>query len=102
MDKDPTETHRIQVQNTVEDMYQKVQNGEIDITVKDYLTDTTCRCSELYLLAKLHKFKYPLPARPVISSNGCPTEKISQFVDHFLNPTTFTNKSYVRDTTHFL
>ena len=65
LDHDITETHRVQVQNFIEDMF---QNGEIDITVKEYLTDTTCRCSELYLLAKLHKFKFPLPARPVIFS----------------------------------
>ena len=30
------------------------------------------------------------------------TEKISQFVDHFLNPTVSNLKSYVKDTTHFL
>jgi hypothetical protein len=33
-----------------------------------------------------------------VSANGCPTEKISKFVDHFLKPTI---KSYVKDTTHF-
>jgi hypothetical protein len=34
--------------------------------------------------------------------NGSPTEKISQFVDHFVNPSIQKIKSYVKDTTHFL
>jgi hypothetical protein len=38
----------------------------------------------------------------VVSGNGGPTEKISKFVDHFLNPTVREIKSYVKDTTHFL
>ena len=37
-----------------------------------------------------------------MSGNGCPTDKISKFVDHFLNPTTFKIRSHVKDTTHFL
>ena len=73
-----------------------------DLVCFFYLSDTTCRTSELYLLPKIHKNKNPPPGRPIISANGSPTEKISQFVDHFLNPTTFNLPSYVRDTTHFL
>jgi hypothetical protein len=99
LDHNPTEKHRVEVQNMVEDMY---QNGEIDETVKNYLTDITCRTSELYLLPKIHKGVTPPPGRPIISANGCPTEKISQFVDHFLNPTTTSLKSYIKDTTDFL
>ncbi len=37
-----------------------------------------------------------------MSANGSPTEKISEFVDHFLNPTTFHLPAYMRDTTDFL
>jgi hypothetical protein len=99
LDNNPTEKHRLEVQNAVEDMF---QNGEIDDSVKKYLTDTTCRTSELYLLPKIHKGVTPPPGRPIISANGCPTEKISQFVDHFLNPTTTSLKSYIKDTTDFL
>jgi hypothetical protein len=78
------------------------QDGEIDDSVKNYLTDTTCRTSELYLLPKIHKGVTPPPGRPIISANGSPTEKNSQFVDHFLTPTTTSLRSYVKDTTHFL
>ena len=31
-----------------------------------------------------------------------PTEKISQFVDHFLNPCAQALPSYIKDSTHFL
>jgi hypothetical protein len=55
-----------------------------------------------YLLPKIHKKVSPPPGRPVVSGNGSPTEKISHFVDHFLNPTIPDIRSYVKDTTHFL
>ena len=96
---DPTDSFRIKVQNFIEDLF---QNGEIKETVKQYLTDLSCRTSELYLLPKIHKNKHPPPGRPIISANGCPTEKISQFVDHFLNPAMKNLTSFVKDTTHFL
>ena len=99
LDLNPTEATRVEIQNVVEDMY---QNGEIDESVKLYLSDTHCRTSQMYFLPKIHKNLNPPPGRPIVSANGCPTEKISQFVDHFLNPTTFTLPSYVKDTTHFL
>ena len=68
-----------------------------------YLTDDHCKTARLYLLPKIHKGKIPPPGRPIVSANGCPTEKISQLVDHFLTPPTTTYiKSYVRDTTDFI
>jgi hypothetical protein len=99
LESDPTECFRLEVRNKLEDMY---QDGEIDITVRDYLMDPVCKTSNLYFLPKIHKGINPPPGRPVVSGNGCPTEKISQFVDHFLNPTTKKIRSYVKDTTHFL
>jgi hypothetical protein len=99
LEVDPTEQYRKEIQNVVEDLY---QSGEIDDSVKLYLTDKSCKASRFYLLPKIHKGITPPPGRPVVASNGSPTEKISQFVDHFLNPTTQTIKLYVKDTTHFL
>jgi hypothetical protein len=83
----------------VEDLYQR---GEIDETVKIFLTDKSCKASRFYLLPKIHKGITPPPGRPVVASNGSPTEKISKFVDLFLNPSVQKIKSYVKDTTHFL
>ena len=83
-------------------MEEAYQNGEIHESVKKYLTDNTCKTPYLYLLPKIHKQVRPPPGRPVVSGNGGPTEKISKFVDHFLNPTVKEIKSYVKDTTHFV
>ena len=99
LDHNPTELYRVEIQNFIEDMY---QNGEIDETVKDYLTDHKCRTSLFYLLPKIHKPTRPPPGRPILSANGSPTEKISAFVDHFLNPYCPQVKSFVKDSTHFL
>jgi hypothetical protein len=99
MEEDLTEKHRIEVQKVVEDMYQE---GDIDETVKKYLTDIKSKTPNLYLLPKIHKQIKPTPGRPVVSANGCPTEKISQLVDHFLNPGCKDIRSFVKDTTHFL
>jgi hypothetical protein len=79
-----------------------LDKGEIDISVYNYLINREPRTANLYLLPKIHKGITPPPGRPICSANGSPTEKISQLVDHFLNPPTTQQKSYVKDTTHFL
>ena len=84
LDSDPTESYRVEIQNVVEDIYQE---GEIKESVKKYLTEKSCKTSRFYVLPKIHKGIRPPPGRPVVSANGCRTEKISKFVDHFLNPT---------------
>ena len=99
-DSDLTEKHRTEVQSFITKLYYE---GEIDSSVMRYLTDDHCKTARLYLLPKIHKGKIPPPGRPIVSANGCPTEKISQLVDHFLTPPTTTYiKSYVRDTTDFI
>ena len=40
--------------------------------------------------------------RPIISAIGSPTEKISEFLDHFLQPFLADTPSFVKDTGHFL
>ena len=70
--------------------------------VKEYLTDIHCKTLNFYLLPKIHKGIIPPPGRPILSANGSPTEKISQFEDHLLNPLCPKIRSYVQDSTHFL
>ena len=75
---------------------------EISKKVKDFLLDFPMRTSRFYLLPKIHKGKFPPPGRPIISGNGCPTERISQFVDFFLKEVAPKGTSFLKDTTHFL
>ena len=56
----------------------------------------------LYLLTKIHKGITLPPGRSIISAVSGHTEKISEFVDHFRNPSAQRVKSYIRGTTHFL
>jgi hypothetical protein len=99
VDSDLTEKHRGEVQSLIDKMYAE---GELDITVVNYLYDKECRTPQMYFLPKIHKGINPPPVRPICSGNGSPTEKISQLVDHFLNPVAQKVKSFVKDTTHFL
>ena len=52
------------------------------------------------MLPKIHK--KDIPGRPICSSNGHPTERISQFVDHHIRKYVSELPSYVRDTQHFI
>ena len=99
MDSDLTANHNREITSFLGQM---LDNGEIDITVFLYLVNKEPRTANMYLLPKIHKGVTPPPGRPICSANGSPTEKISQLVDHFLNPPTTKLKSYVKDTTHFL
>ena len=78
------------------------KNTEMDDYVQSYLMKDTKHTPQLYLLPKIHNGVIPPLGRPIISANGCLTEKISEFVDHFLNPTCKHLKSFLKDTTHFL
>ena len=73
----------------------------IDENTYKYLTSNpNPRAGRFYILPKIHK--QGNPGRPIISSNGHPTERISQFVDYHLKPLVQKLPSYIKDTTHFL
>ena len=75
---------------------------EMSKKVKDFLLDFPMHTSRFYLLPKIHKGKFPPPGRPIISGNGCPTERISQFVDFFMKELSPKGPSFLKDTTDFL
>ena len=53
-----------------------------------------------YTLTKIHK---PTPVgRPIISGCSGPTERISAFVDHLIQPIAQLQASYLKDTTDFI
>ena len=65
-----------------------------------YLTPTEPWMARFYHLPKIHKTGNP--GRPIVSSCGPPTERISEYVDHHLRPLVVQIPSYLRDTTDFL
>jgi len=75
---------------------------EISEKCREYLIEYEPRTARFYTLPKIHKNKFPPPGRPIISGNGCPTERISQFVDHFIKDISPKGRSYVKSTTDFV
>ena len=64
------------------------------------LTPNPPRIPVFYTLTKIHK---PTPVgRPIISGCDGPTERISAFVDHLLQPIAKVQPSYLKDTTDFI
>lgn len=52
----------------------------------------------LHILSKVHKPGALAPGRPIISGINSPTEKMSEFIDHFLQPYVINLPSYLQDT----
>ena len=77
-------------------------NKEIDKKCLAYLLPSNPRPGRFYLLPKIHKGVLPPPGRPIVSAIGSPTEKISKFLDFFLQPSLSSIPYYVKDTGHFL
>lgn len=70
--------------------------NEIDENCYSYLAPSHAKPGRFYLLPKIHKGKLPPPGGPIISVIGSPSEKISEFVDFFLQPQLPDMPSYVR------
>ena len=98
VDKDPTQKFK----EVDEQLDQMVENGDITNKVKKILQTNKPKTPNIYFLPKVHKQTLPPPGRPIVSANSCLTEKISAFVDHFLNPLVKESKSYIKDTTDFI
>ena len=78
------------------------EHGQLKKGLNCKLKTTTPKTPQLYLLSKIHKNKRPPPGRPIVSANGCPTEKISVLVDIYLRPYLKHVTSYLRDTMDLL
>ena len=73
----------------------------IDYETLKYLSCTSePKAGRFYILPKV--YKRGNPGRPIISCNGHPTERISEFVDYHLKPLVQTLPSFIKDTEHFL
>ena len=96
---DLTKTHNEHIDQLIISLLEK---EEITEKCADYLHIDKPRTPQLYLLPKIHKNKFPVPGRPIVSANNSPTERISQLADFFLQPLVVGTKSYVKDTTDFI
>ena len=97
LDGDITDTIQQRVTVYIERMF---NDGYIDEKTKKYLVQTNVKPGRFYILPKIHKTGNP--GRPIVSSNSHPTERISQFVDYYINPLVSTLDSHIKDTTGFL
>ena len=79
-----------------------IQRGQISQNANKYLTTDIDRTQQFYLLPKFNKDINNTPGRPIVSGSGGPTEKISQFVDHFIGPLVPLSESNIRDSTHMI
>ena len=95
----PTDLNNLKINIFINSLTNK---GEIHKSLECKLLTTEARTPELYLLPKIHKNKTPVPGRPIVSANGCPTGKISALVDIFLRPHLPKTRSYLKDTTDFI
>jgi hypothetical protein len=104
-----------------------IENKINELKANGYVNKATYRCwmditypriGRLYLLPKLRTLDQTMfdlikeqdhcnkeiicPARHIISQCGSATERISQYVDHFLIPTVKTQSTYFRDNSNFI
>ena len=93
----PTSEHAALVDNAIDNLKHR---GALDEKTAKKLKTDNPKTPRLYFLPKIHKPNNP--GRPVVSSIGCHTEKISHYVDHHLQPLNKALPSYVQDTTDFL
>ena len=79
-----------------------LSEGHIDKMTAKWLslTPDPPRIPVFYRLTKIHKLT--LVGRPILSGCSGPTEKISAFVDHLIQPIVQQQASYLKDTTDFI
>ncbi len=94
-----TSLFNTKIHTLIDEIYNK---GSISIQVANYLKIVKPRTPLFYTLPKIHKNIRPPPGRPILSANDSPTERISAFVDHFLQMYVPLMDSYLKDTTHHI
>ena len=95
---DPTQQIHGEIQSFLEGIHEQ---GYIDTITRNYFKlDNPPRTQLIYFLKKLHK--NPIAVRPIVSGIGGPTEKISSFLDHYLQPVVCKTPSYLKNTKELL
>ena len=76
--------------------------GFISKSVNKWIRTPEPRVANFYILPKIHKNQENPPGRPIMSANNHPTERISAYVDMFLNPIMQKQDSFIKDTGHLI
>ena len=76
--------------------------NEKELKYFSYNFKNTSSLGKIYLLPKIHKMLNDVPGHPVVSNCVTPTEKLSEFLDHHLQPIMKAGKSYIKYTVDFL
>ena len=99
LDKPMAETTAKKAQQPIKSL---LSEGHIDEMTAKWLslTPDTPRIPEFYTLTKIHK--PTLVGGPIISGCSGPTERISAFVDHLIQPIAQQQALYLKDTTDFI
>ena len=95
---DPTPEMVEMVKTTLNNMMKNSSIGSDNATL--LFPPPKARCPNLYGLPKLHKETVGM--RPIVSGNGHPTEFVSIFIDHYLQPYVRDYKLYLKDSTQLL
>ena len=87
--------------NIINKLSKLKDNGHIsDRLFNAIVPNTECSLGKFRWLAKLHKNKFGI--RPIINSRNHPTEKLSHFLDLFLQPFVRSSDSFLRDSQNLI
>ena len=95
--KDLTVENTKKIIKTLKDLE---KSGEIGKKMADKLSPKDPRTPVFYTSPKIHKEGNP--GRPVVSSSGSHTEKISAYVDNAIKPIAMNLLSYTKDSNDFI
>lgn len=96
----PTKTFQRRIDDLLNSLFQQ---DMITKQEKTFMTVEFPITPVFYILPKIHKTFVDIPpGRPIIAAIGSLTEKISAFVDYFLQPLVTALPSYTRDSMDFI
>lgn len=80
----------------------KIKRSPIDSETQQQIIprEKSSKCPKLYGLTKMHKPWVPL--RPIVSTIGCPTQKLAKYLAKQLQPIAETAASHIKNAQHFI
>ncbi|KAL7382914.1 hypothetical protein ABVT39_001599 [Epinephelus coioides] len=100
LDKNPVAEIKTRVHSCLQDL---LEREEITRKEYDFMTVNSPVTPVFYTLSKIHKaYSVTPPGRPLVAAIGSLTEKVSAFVDYFLQPCVTSLPSYTKDSIDFI